>query len=528
MALTNAQQDAAITALKSADVALDARLKKLEGGAPPPPPPPPPVDTTADVGGDLKVTIAPPAPGKTVSYTVAGLDVDALAVVTFKDSAGVLMTQPVATNGTRTVALLSTFAYGVMTATIKATDAVGNVATGAPASVTLTAPTAPPPPPPPPPTGTGVAQINLGPFDMKADTVALGGAFATYESRFATWAERHWLSYGPRWEGNGGAGYDLAKCYYVWHERTGNSIYLARAHALALDYRDRHVCSGVKSSFNPLGWQGSPEWWGQYLGFLLHYKHTNDAKTLSCIGHNGDLHAYEVVDRRTTAKITGSWNAGRPMYQDFNALYAALLTNAPSIGAPSDTSATGKAAGGHNWQAALDQLISDFITTQNTAGYWRFEGPTGQIWFYPYQMGLMMNCLVTYWMHVKQDPRIPGAIKKCCDWLWNVARDPVKGTFRYVQESNVPEGEMYSATGAGAELTAMVLNGFGFVYYFTGDATYKTRGDDMMTNIMLSDGSNTPPGAYLDGYKQFQEVYSFSYMYPKFRSIAPLNKAIGT
>lgn len=507
MALTNAQQDQKIAALETAMVTVKADVAALKKQQPPPPPP---IDTTADVGSDLKVTITPPPPGLAVQFTVTGLDADADAVVTFADSAGRRLGANAANNGTFS-ATLTGFAWGPVNATIVATDAAGNNATGAPASATLTAATAPPPPPP---AGTGVAQTFVGPFDTATQTIALGGAYKTWEDRFVQWANYHWGRLGARWDGEGGAAYDLAKCYYIWAERdsANAATYLSRAHAMVVDYRDKVLYSGTAPQMP------SEPWW-QLMGVALHSKHTNDPKSLAAIGDQADWAHYKVVDDRYTIRTTGSYNVNRMQAAWLHCLLAALHTNAVSNGT------YGGVPGGRNWRQAHDQLITDIIATQNAAGHWRFVGPEGQIWVYPYQMGMVMDALISSWYLVNQDPRIPAAIKKCVDWLWNSCRDPGNGSFYYVGENNPLDNELRVPPGSDS-LVLMPANAFGFIYHYTGDATYKTRVDTMFANAMRGDGQGQPNGAYLVGYKQFQQSYTHSYRVPRLLQLTPLNRTI--
>jgi len=94
------------------------------------------VDTTADVGGNLAVTINDgdgfinDAEDGAASYTVAGVDPDATATVTFTSTGGgsAVVVSGLG-NGPHTVNL-SGLNDGIVTATISATDTVGNTVAG--------------------------------------------------------------------------------------------------------------------------------------------------------------------------------------------------------------------------------------------------------------------------------------------------------------------------------------------------------------------------------------------------------------
>ncbi|PVE20431.1 hypothetical protein DC522_32385, partial [Microvirga sp. KLBC 81] len=79
----------------------------------------------------------------------------------------------------------------------------------------------------------------VGPALPVQEAAALGVSFAQYEKDFRTFAERHWRVDGPGWEAANY--YDRAKIFYVWWARTGDSSYLTKANALAVNYRDNYL-----------------------------------------------------------------------------------------------------------------------------------------------------------------------------------------------------------------------------------------------------------------------------------------------
>ena len=93
------------------------------------------LDTTADVGGNLAVSVSDSLISNSektaVAYTVSGLDADATATVTFTDHNGAHVA------GVGGLANLSTLADGLITVSISATDTAGNTASGAGTSTTL-------------------------------------------------------------------------------------------------------------------------------------------------------------------------------------------------------------------------------------------------------------------------------------------------------------------------------------------------------------------------------------------------------
>ncbi|MFI0845977.1 Ig-like domain-containing protein [Mesorhizobium sp. IMUNJ 23232] len=98
------------------------------------------LDTTADQGNDLAVSVSDNLVGAaektSVAYTVAGLDPDATATVTFTSSGGGTPVVLTGVTGSGS-ADLTGLADGNVTVTISATDAAGNTANGAPGATVL-------------------------------------------------------------------------------------------------------------------------------------------------------------------------------------------------------------------------------------------------------------------------------------------------------------------------------------------------------------------------------------------------------
>ncbi len=90
--------------------------------------------------------------------------------------------------------------------------------------------------------------------------------FARFDRNFRTFADRHWAQDGPRWEAANY--YDRARIYYVAWARSGEPDWLQRAHALAVDYRDRYLIANRN--------QPSAHW-AQMAGVMIHHWATGDS-----------------------------------------------------------------------------------------------------------------------------------------------------------------------------------------------------------------------------------------------------------
>jgi VCBS repeat-containing protein len=99
------------------------------------------LDTTADSGNDLAVSVSDSsinnAEKTAVAFSVAGLDSDATALVTFTDTASHSVTANVTANGAQTPVDLSSLMDGTISLSIAATDLAGNTASASP-SLTFT------------------------------------------------------------------------------------------------------------------------------------------------------------------------------------------------------------------------------------------------------------------------------------------------------------------------------------------------------------------------------------------------------
>ncbi|PVE20964.1 hypothetical protein DC522_29350, partial [Microvirga sp. KLBC 81] len=79
----------------------------------------------------------------------------------------------------------------------------------------------------------------LAPKISVSTVTAQGGVYSKYESDFTQYAAKHWSQEGSSWENANY--YDRAEIFYNWYNRTGDSSYLTKANALAVNYRDNYL-----------------------------------------------------------------------------------------------------------------------------------------------------------------------------------------------------------------------------------------------------------------------------------------------
>jgi len=225
----------------------------------------------------------------------------------------------------------------------------------------------------------------------------------------------------------------------------------------------------------------------QLEGVALHYLLTGDGKSRYAVARVGAYFAYwwtPVLD-----SVTQQYLEGRIQARTLMSHYLAWMINA--VG---DTP--------QDWAALMATDVSNILRTQSVDGSYRFY-----IWNYQhsnYMTGMMHDALIKYYTYVQQDPRIPPAIKLTLDYMWSTQWVASAQAFKYLSG--------IAATGdttPAPDLNNLIVTGYGWYARYSGDPTYKIRGDSIFTGgVLLS---------YLTGFKQFNQNYTQSYRYPFYR-----------
>ncbi|HST62090.1 MAG TPA: ricin-type beta-trefoil lectin domain protein [Longimicrobium sp.] len=337
----------------------------------------------------------------------------------------------------------------------------------------------------PPAPATNPVLGLVGPAIPVSTVEGWGGAFARYEQDFRTFAEQHWANDGAWWEAANY--YDRAKIYYVWWARTGNQAYRDRADALALNYRTNYVEANN---------YGVSAHWSQIEGIALHYLLTGDEASRVAVGRMADNFAVPYY-------MNGLNDLNAEMENRMQARTLLAFVIAHQIGAPRGDYPADKPT----WEGLAREALTKILASQGADGAYRFQHPGINQCGHnkPFMVGLLNDALIHYYQKFEADPRILPAVKKSVDYLWaNDWRD-AQQAFDYL---GGPCGGDTGTEGA-PDLNNLVVNGFGWVYQQTGDATYRTRGD-----AVFAGGVN---GAWLHGGKQFNENYTSSYKYLAYR-----------
>lgn len=311
----------------------------------------------------------------------------------------------------------------------------------------------------------------LAPKISVSTVTAQGSVYSKYESNFTQYAAQHWSQEGSSWEKANY--YDRAEIFYNWYNRTGDSSYLTKANALAVNYRDNYLKA---NDYAPSAH------WSQIAGVALHYIATGDAASRTAVGKVADNFAVEYY-------LDNLGNVQAEMDNRMQARVLEAFLYAEKINAPS--------ANGNNWDSLLHSSLNKILSSQAADGGYHFAAG-GVV---PFMVGLLNDTLIDYYTTYEADPRILTAVKKSLDYIWKTCWDEASQSFMYVESAN-SFGEVREPA---PDLNNLISSGFGWLYKMTGDQTYKERGDKVFAG-----GVN---GAWLDGSKQFNEQYTSSLKY---------------
>lgn len=130
------------------------------------------------------------------------------------------------------------------------------------------------------------------------------------------------------------------------------------------------------------------------------------------------------------------------------------------------------------------------------------------LYVHPFQVAVTSEALIRYNSAIG-DARILPAISRAANWLWENAWDPERKAFVYVycrDASISPE----CSKGPAPDLNLLIAPLFGWLYHETGAAIWRERGDQIFAQGVS--------GAWLDGGKQFNQNYRWSFDYIRWRT----------
>jgi len=320
-----------------------------------------------------------------------------------------------------------------------------------------------------------MATLLVGPTISVAATKPLSATHARFENDFVTYADKQWVASGASWVEDY---YDRALVYYAAWVRSGNLEYWKRATAIVIDYRTQYL--------EPNTYNSSPHW-AQMEGVEKHYLTTGDESSRFAVAR--------VAERlrdgfQPTLGNIDSWWDGRIQARLLQSYLLAWRLEA-------------QGAGQVNWAAMLDDALTKILNTQQADGSYRFISLCNES--LNFMTGMLNDVLITYHAYYKADARIQPSVKKAVDFLWSSQWISTAKSFKYVSNTCADVG----GPTAAPDLNNMIINGFAWTYKQTGDVSYRTAADAILTGAV--------EGAWLDGSKQFNQQYTTAYRYLSYR-----------
>jgi hypothetical protein len=284
-----------------------------------------------------------------------------------------------------------------------------------------------------------------------------------------------------------GTYYDATRVYEQISDYTGSAVWedcASKAKAIYRDYVMRN--------------DGSvPGYWNFTSGFRMDWERNADALSKQAAILLSQRAAF--CTDQTPIASTASPNVSREV-----AYCIMSYINAEELGAPRRARLATLA------DQALGHIDQWFVskTMRAPSPFTMIPQAAGQYYIQPFMVGLTMQALIRYW-DATQDPRVQPAVKIALDWLWERAWVAADKSFWY--ENWAPDGNQAFPEKKGtADLNLLIAPAYAWMYHRTGDATYRDRGDQVFAGGVT--------GAWLDGMKQFNQNYMWSFDYVKWRS----------
>lgn len=292
-----------------------------------------------------------------------------------------------------------------------------------------------------------------------------------YDSVFDEWGETHWDRSGGNWQQTY---YDRGLAWYAAWWRTGDARYLDRAALDITAYRDEYLLPNNGAV---------PPRWANPEGLALHHLITGDETSAEAVALLADKLAASWMDNMLTTQYQDGRIQGRTVL-------ASLI--AWEIDAPAR----------RDWAAevrrGVDNLIEWYEASGGT-GLWEMKSYcNGQANFQVAHA--VLEALIRYYDLVEPDPRIPPIVRESLDYMWNWWDDSADAlTYLTVSCDN-------GSTSPAPDLNLLSVSPFGWYYQYSGDETYRSRGDDLFQGGLWH--------TFWSGDKQFNQSFMRSWRYP--------------
>ena len=363
---------------------------------------------------------------------------------------------------------------------------VGTVPTPPPPAVPPDTTQTPPPTPPPAtlPAWAQAVDRLLGPIPSCAQLATASGPLREWYDAWRKWEPVRWKADSSRWDAANY--YDRAAIYYAMaaceypHDTTLSARYLARGHALALDYRDKYLLPNDG---------GASSHWSQLEGVALHALITGDAASRRIVGRTADVLATSGYYIRKVFGDTMHVDMENRIAQ--RAILAALLAH--------ELQAPGKTFPATRWPGVLDTLLTLTLRAQRADGSWRYRCAGGCKLTFPYMDALLADVLIRSERLYRHDPRVLPTVRATVDYhLANAIRPDSSWHYNLTPST-------FGSKSASPDLNGLHPSTYAWLAAQTGDASYLAR----VAPLFLKGVTAT----YYQGQKQFNEAFYNSYRY---------------
>jgi hypothetical protein len=270
--------------------------------------------------------------------------------------------------------------------------------------------------------------------------------------------------------------YDMTRVMYQIADYTKDPSWNACALAARRVYRDEYVM---------VHRGGVPGYWNFTTGLRMDYDRTHDPLSKEAVGLLSTQAAY--------AREGGPLEWTQSADKSREVAYAIVsYVDAEALGFPR------RARRAQLVDQAYDHLKQWFVT-------FAWKGPSPALHqFSPFMVGLTAHALIRDWEQTR-DPRLGQALRTAADWLWEHAWQGRERSMFY--------DALNGGTGVGtghADLNLLIAPLYAFLYRQTGEAKYRTAGDELFGGGV--------DGAWIEGPKQFNQNYWWSFDYVRWRS----------
>ncbi len=267
--------------------------------------------------------------------------------------------------------------------------------------------------------------------------------------------------------------YDAIRVMYQIADYTGDSEWKACALRARDIYRDAYV----------LRYKGGvPGYWNFTTGLRLDYERTGDWQSQYAA----------VLLSQHAAFSSDSTPLERTRSSDLSREVAYAIIGYINVEALDQPRRTRRAALVDQAYGHLDQWFVQFA--------WRDSSGRVTTQFSPFMVGLTAHALIRDW-ELTGDARLIPALTRAADWLWANA---------WIRRERAMWYEAAHPTKAAADLNLLIAPVYAFLYRQTGDPKFGDEGDSLFAG-----GVDL---AWLDGVKQFNQNYWWSFDYVKWRS----------